>query len=528
MPATKRTKFLPIVLVDKEVRISSKNRVAKRRTPHRPSPSLSKSCKKINNLIVDDVSGQPHGTVQLPGEKILPVESPVAVGSVGYSKSECLSNSPSFSSPELCSKNNVHGDDAEVWHISMSRWALEEDSPPQKGSRNGQSISPRKRMEMDTPESGEFLGGISESYGSSDRVSERVNDEVDSLRLMESLYSEVVNEDAAPAFRSLNMRQACRSMCEYEKLGRISEGTYGVVYKARDKETGEIVALKKVKMGTEREGFPQTALREINLLLALHHPSIIDVKEIVMDGNDDVYMVMEYMEYDLRKLIELMKQPFSENEVKCLMLQLLEGIKDLHDNWILHRDLKTSNILISKSGKLKICDFGMSRQYGTPLKPFTALVVTLWYRAPELLLGAKQYSTAVDMWSVGCIMAELLAQKPLFDGETEVRQLDKIFRTLGPPTEVTWPGLADLPGAKASFANQPRNTLRDKFPALSFKGSPVLSERGFDLLSQLLTYDPEKRITAEAALAHGWFDVESKQELQSAQESLARKIKTLV
>jgi cell division cycle 2-like protein len=166
-------------------------------------------------------------------------------------------------------------------------------------------------------------------------------------------------------------------------IKKINEGTYGVVYKANDKKTGEIVALKKVKMEMERDGFPMTALREMNILLSLDHPSIVDVKEVVVDDDDcddGTYMVMEHMQYDLKQLMEAKTQPFSMGEIKSFMKQLLEGVKYLHDNWILHRDLKTSNILLNKDGHLKICDFGMSRQYGSPLKQYTSLVVTLWYR----------------------------------------------------------------------------------------------------------------------------------------------------
>ncbi|KAK4423930.1 Cyclin-dependent kinase G-2 [Sesamum alatum] len=313
-------------------------------------------------------------------------------------------------------------------------------------------------------------------------------------------------EPAQPPQRSVNMLQGCRSVDEFERLNKIDEGTYGVVYRARDKKTGEIVALKKVKMEKEREGFPLTSLREINILLSFDHPSIVDVKEVVVGSNlDSIFMVMEYMEHDLKALMETMKQPFSQSEVKCLMLQLLAGVKYLHDNWVLHRDLKTSNLLLNNRGELKICDFGLARQYGSPLKPYTHLVVTLWYRAPELLLGAKQYSTAIDMWSLGCIMAELLSKEPLFNGKTEFDQLDKIFRILGTPNETIWPGFSKLPGVKVNFVKHQYNLLRRKFPATSFTGSPVLSDAGFDLLNKLLTYDPEKRITAEAALNHEWF-----------------------
>nr|XP_043625588.1 cyclin-dependent kinase G-2-like isoform X2 [Erigeron canadensis] len=269
-------------------------------------------------------------------------------------------------------------------------------------------------------------------------------------------------EPAPTSQRSVNMLHGCRSVDEFERLNKIDEGTYGVVYRAKDKKTGEVVALKKVKMEKEREGFPLTALREINILLSFHHSSIVDVKEVVVGSNlDSIFMVMEYMEHDLKALMETMKHPFSQSEVKCLMLQLFEGTKYLHDNWVLHRDLKTSNLLLNNRGELKICDFGLARQYGSPLKPYTHLVVTLWYRAPELLLGTKLYSTAIDMWSLGCIMAELLSKQPLFNGKTEVDQLDKIFKTLGTPNEAIWPGYSKLPGVKVNFVKHQLPALGD-------------------------------------------------------------------
>jgi len=266
------------------------------------------------------------------------------------------------------------------------------------------------------------------------------------------------------------------------------------------------VALKKVKMEKEKGGFPMTSLREINVLLSFHHPSVVDVKEVVV-GNmlDNIFMVMEYMEHDLKGLMETMKQPFSQSEVKCLMLQLFDGVKYLHDNWVLHRDLKTSNLLLNNRGELKICDFGLARQYGDPLKEYTHEVVTLWYRAPELLLGARKYSTAIDMWSLGCIMAEFLAKEPLFPGKSVLDEIDKIFKTLGTPNEKIWPDFVKLPGVRCNFTKQPFNRLREKFPATAFAGRPTLSEKGFDLLNRLLTYDPSKRITAEEALDHEWF-----------------------
>lgn len=240
-------------------------------------------------------------------------------------------------------------------------------------------------------------------------------------------------EPASPAQGVMNMLLGSRSVNGFQKLNKINEGTYGIVYRARDEKTKEIVALKKIKMKEdkyeEEYGFPLTSLREINILLSCNHPSIVNVKEVVVGGRNDsdVYMVMEHLEHDLKGLMERKKQPFSTSEVKCLMLQLLEGVHYLHTNWIIHRDLKPSNLLMNNSGELKICDFGMARQYGSPIKPYTQMVITQWYRPPELLLGAKQYSTAVDMWSIGCIMAELLSQKPLFPGKTELDQLQKVI-----------------------------------------------------------------------------------------------------
>ncbi|KAK4429707.1 Cyclin-dependent kinase G-2 [Sesamum alatum] len=433
--------------------------------------------------------------------------------------------------------------------IISSRWANDADSPADEGEisdyedkpklkrkSGSESAEVRGHRKSISPELGEVkregsegargrFSGSDERVRSSSRDSYHENDDQNEYMELDdnnnyngstSGQSDTESEDdrgssgtpepSHPPQRSVNMLQGCRSVDEFERLNKIDEGTYGVVYRARDKKTGEIVALKKVKMEKEREGFPLTSLREINILLSFHHPSIVDVKEVVVGSSlDSIFMVMEYMEHDLKGLMETMKQPFSQSEVKCLMLQLLGGIKYLHDNWVLHRDLKTSNLLLNNRGELKICDFGLARQYGSPLKPYTHLVVTLWYRAPELLLGAKQYSTAIDMWSLGCIMAELLSKEPLFNGKTEVDQLDKIFKILGTPNETIWPGLSKLHGAKVNFVKHKYNLLRKKFPATSFTGSPVLSDAGFDLLNKLLTYDPEKRITAEAALNHEWF-----------------------
>ncbi|KMZ00853.1 serine/threonine-protein kinase PITSLRE isoform X1 [Drosophila simulans] len=302
--------------------------------------------------------------------------------------------------------------------------------------------------------------------------------------------------------------QGCRSVEEFQCLNRIEEGTYGVVYRAKDKRTNEIVALKRLKMEKEKEGFPITSLREINTLLKGQHPNIVTVREIVVGSNmDKIFIVMDYVEHDLKSLMETMKnrkQSFFPGEVKCLTQQLLRAVAHLHDNWILHRDLKTSNLLLSHKGILKVGDFGLAREYGSPIKKYTSLVVTLWYRAPELLLCSPVYSTPIDVWSVGCIFAEFLQMLPLFPGKSEIDELNRIFKELGTPNEKIWPGYTELPAVKnmlsqnSQFTEYPVSQLRKHFQEKT-------SEMGLSLLQGLLTYDPKQRLSADAALKHGFF-----------------------
>jgi len=264
----------------------------------------------------------------------------------------------------------------------------------------------------------------------------------------------------------------------------------------------EIVALKKVKMDREKEGFPITSLREISILLTFKHPNIVDVKEIVVGGKtDSIFIAMEFLEHDLKDLMKEMKPEtrFLASEVKCLMIQLLSAIMHLHENWIIHRDLKTSNLLYNHKGVLKVADFGLAREYGSPLKNYTPTVVTLWYRAPELILGTKTYTPAIDMWSVGCIFAEFITKEPLMQGQSEIDQLDKMCKLLGAPTEDSWPTLKELPSAKTfNFNSRLTGDLRQRMGSL-------ITDNGYRLLSSLLSWDPEKRPTAAEALAHPYF-----------------------
>ncbi|GAA5988293.1 hypothetical protein JCM10908_002152 [Rhodotorula pacifica] len=293
---------------------------------------------------------------------------------------------------------------------------------------------------------------------------------------------------------------SCRSVYSYERLNEIEEGSYGIVFRARCKSTGDIVALKKLKMDKEKNGFPITSLREIQTLMTVPHENIVRVREVVVgDTLTQVFIVMDFVEHDLKTLLANMPTSFLASEIKTLMMQLLSAMAACHDNWIIHRDLKTSNLLMNNRGQIKVADFGLARTYGEPLGDMTQLVVTLWYRAPELLFGATEYSTAVDIWSIGCIFGELILREPLLPGRGEIDQVNKIFKLLGRPTEEMWPGFRKLPNAK-SFnveAAQPYSALSRTFR--------YLTQAGLDLIQKLLTYDPEKRITAEEALRHPYF-----------------------
>ncbi|PNW73858.1 hypothetical protein CHLRE_13g575650v5 [Chlamydomonas reinhardtii] len=307
----------------------------------------------------------------------------------------------------------------------------------------------------------------------------------------------------------------------YEKLHRIGEGTYGVVYKARDRTTGEIVALKRVRFDRSRDGVPVTSVRELRVLQACHHPNIVQLKKVVTGSQaDSVFLVFEYCDHDLGRLLDSMtppgggggsggagRRPFSISEVKGLMRQLLEAVSFLHDHWIVHRDIKLSNLLYTHTGHLKLCDFGLARFFSPFVaKDRTPNVVTLWYRAPEVLLGSEEYDESIDLWSCGAILAELLTGEPLFPAASEAEALNMMANLLGAPGERIWPGMSALPNAaKFVFPAQPYNFLRRHMTASCSAGGGGLSEAGLALLNGLLTYDPARRITARQALRHEWF-----------------------
>jgi len=283
----------------------------------------------------------------------------------------------------------------------------------------------------------------------------------------------------------------------FEKLAKIGEGTYGTVYKAKDKETGDILALKKIRLDAEDEGIPSTAIREIALLKQLQHPNIVRLYDVV-HTEKRLTLVFEYLDYDLKKYLDAhADKPLDAYTVKAFLFQLLSGIYYCHKNRVLHRDLKPQNLLINSQGQLKLADFGLAREFGIPVRSLTPEVVTLWYRSPDLLMGSKNYTTAIDMWSVGCIFAEMITGKPLFAGTSEKDQLLKIFTLLGTPKPESWPGMLKLPHYKPDY---PKCDPRDVS-----KLFPNLPKPGLDLFLHFLQYDSDRRITAKDAMAHPYF-----------------------
>jgi cyclin-dependent kinase len=284
----------------------------------------------------------------------------------------------------------------------------------------------------------------------------------------------------------------------YEIIKKIGEGAYGKVFLAKDLKTNVQVAIKKIKLGNVEEGIPISSIREISLLKELNHINVVKLMDVIHLENK-IVLVFEYLEEDLKKLLKLnLNKGFEVARYKSLIYQLLQGIRYVHKLKIIHRDIKSENLLISDTNVLKIADFGLARGFGLPIKTFRNDVVSLWYRAPDILLGNEVYTTSVDLWSIGCIFGELVKGTILFHGYNEKEQLTKIFEILGTPDVKKVPMYEKLPGWKEE--------KWEVFPPKNLKEIvPNLDDNGIDLLKKLLEYDPEKRISAADALEHPFF-----------------------
>ncbi|KAF8659573.1 hypothetical protein HU200_058325 [Digitaria exilis] len=315
------------------------------------------------------------------------------------------------------------------------------------------------------------------------------------------------------ATRSLANRHEPRTspiameMERYERLGKIADGASGAVYKARDRRTGETVAIKRLRAGGgngEGDAFSAAFLREARCLEALRgHPRVVALRAAHLDpSGGGAFLVMEFAGRSLAEATRDGGAPVQEAEARRVMRGLLEGAAALHARGVLHRDLKPDNVLLdARTGAVKICDFGLSRSTTDAEDgdaPYTAGVATLWYRAPEVILGSREYDAGVDTWALGCIMAELLAVAPIFPGRTEMDQLNRVFDTLGMQEMSSWPGFARLPRAGSGLCNRtrPPSRLREMFPALS--------AAGFDVLTGLLAIRPDRRLAAADALRCPW------------------------
>ena len=299
---------------------------------------------------------------------------------------------------------------------------------------------------------------------------------------------------------------------KFTKIDKLGEGTYGIVYKAREKSSGNVFALKRMNLPNEDEGVPATTIREIALQKQLLHPNITRLQDVLFQA-PKLTLVFEFCEYDLKKYMDALNADVPAHEICSFIHQLLLGLEHMHTRSIVHRDLKPQNLMVTSDKVLKIGDFGLARVEGIAVKKYGHDAVTLWYRSPDAILGSSNYGFAIDQWSVGCIMAELATGKPLFSGRSEADQLHRIFTLLGKPDAHSWPAckdFANFPTLVTKHAQLGDDSLyvahRDAWRQMcDQKLKPKLGESGVELLAQLLQYDPSKRPTCTEALAHPYF-----------------------
>ncbi|KAJ2117493.1 TFIIH complex serine/threonine-protein kinase subunit kin28 [Coemansia sp. RSA 922] len=281
----------------------------------------------------------------------------------------------------------------------------------------------------------------------------------------------------------------------YKKEKKLGEGTYAVVYLGHHIRTNRKVAIKKIKLGNMRSGLDMSAIREVKALRELRHPNVIELID-VFSHKTNLNLVLEFLDTDLENVIKDKSLVFMPADIKSWMMMALRGLDHCHKCWLLHRDLKPNNFLIASNGQLKLADFGLAREFGDVKRAMTSQTVTRWYRAPELLLGATNYTGSIDIWAMGCIFAELSLRAPYLPGATDLEQLTTIFRARGTPTEDDWPGMSKLPMG-FNFEKFPKPLFSDLF-----RGS---SEDAVDLMNKMLTFNPVQRISAADALQHPYF-----------------------
>lgn len=305
----------------------------------------------------------------------------------------------------------------------------------------------------------------------------------------------------------LTAEHAASDSVYYRKPGNesvVGSGTYGKVFKGVHVYTKDMVALKKIRMEGERDGFPVTAIREVKLLQSLNHDNIVKLREVMVEKND-CYMVFEYLSHDLTGLLNHPTFKLEQSHKKDLAKQLFEGLDYLHRRGVLHRDIKAANILVSNTGQLKLADFGLARFYAKRSKlDYTNRVITIWYRSPELLLGETQYGPAVDIWSAACVLVEIFTRHAIFPGDGgEINQLDKIYNVLGTPTVQDWPGIVDMQWFDLLRPTERRpSTFEEKY-------KDRVTPMAFELLQAMFLYDPASRPTAADVLEHPFFTSES-------------------
>ncbi|KAH8432555.1 TFIIH complex serine/threonine-protein kinase subunit KIN28 [Aspergillus melleus] len=322
-------------------------------------------------------------------------------------------------------------------------------------------------------------------------------------------------ENETPQFAQSTDRELTEQLNDdirnrYIKDKKLGEGTYAIVYLGHLRtDLSSLVAIKKIKVNTEyKDGLSMDAIREVKYLQELSHPNIIALHDVFSSKDQNLNLVLEYLPRgDLEMLIKDVNVQYGAADIKAWMGMLARGVWFCHENFVLHRDIKPNNLLIASDGEVKLADFGLARSFADPYLNMTHQVITRWYRPPELLYGARQYSGAVDIWSMGMVFAELLLRVPFVAGNSDLDQISKICDAFGTPTEDNWPGVSRLP---TYFPQESTNITPVQGRDFFLRQFPTAGSVGADLLMSMCTLDPRKRSTACQILQHSWWVTEPK------------------